>query len=96
MVYQSQFHGVTPLDGIQAALANSSTKVTYAQGCERWSNDKSGFSQATSAAAAAEVAVVVVGTWSRDQQELWQGLNATTGGMLSEEAIYTPKHSNTR
>jgi beta-glucosidase len=25
------------------------------------------------------VAVVVVGTWSRDQQELWQGLNATTG-----------------
>ena len=25
------------------------------------------------------MAVVVVGTWSRDQRELWQGLNATTG-----------------
>jgi beta-glucosidase len=25
------------------------------------------------------VAVVVVGTWSRDQTELWSGLNATTG-----------------
>lgn len=31
------------------------------------------------AAQAADVAVVVVGTWSRDQNQLWEGLNATTG-----------------
>jgi len=53
--------------------------VTYAQGCERWSNDQSGFDEAVSVAKAADVAVVVVGTWSRDQSQLWQGLNATTG-----------------
>ncbi|KAI9706992.1 MAG: hypothetical protein M1820_004580 [Bogoriella megaspora] len=77
VVYRSQYQGVTPLDGIQTAIGNGS--VTYAQGCERWSSDQSGFSAAVSAAEAADVAVVVVGTWSRDQQELWQGLNATTG-----------------
>ncbi|RYP12024.1 hypothetical protein DL767_011530 [Monosporascus sp. MG133] len=74
--YRSQYRGVTPLDGIQAA---SKGKVTYAQGCERWSNDQSGFPEAIAAAEAADVAVVIVGTWSRDQNELWAGLNATTG-----------------
>ncbi|KAI1260209.1 glycoside hydrolase family 3 protein [Xylariaceae sp. FL1019] len=53
--------------------------VTYALGCERWSNDQSGFDEAIAAANSADVAVVVVGTWSRDQNELWAGLNATTG-----------------
>ncbi|PPJ50600.1 hypothetical protein CBER1_05723 [Cercospora berteroae] len=77
VVYRSQYRGITPLDGIQAAIGNDS--VTYAPGCERWSNDQSGFPEAIAAAEAADVAVVVVGTWSRDQQELWQGLNATTG-----------------
>jgi beta-glucosidase len=75
-VYRSQYQGVTPLDGIRNA---STGKVTYAQGCERWSSDESGFPEAVAAAKGADVAVVVVGTWSRDQQELWQGLNATTG-----------------
>ncbi|KAI0169242.1 glycoside hydrolase family 3 protein [Hypoxylon sp. FL1284] len=74
--YKSQYRGVTPLDGIRAA---SSGTVTYAQGCERWSSDRSGFDEAVSTAAAADVAVVVVGTWTRDQDELWAGLNATTG-----------------
>lgn len=68
--------GVTPLDGIQVL---SEGTVTYAQGCERWSNDESGFAEAITAAESADVAIVVVGTWSRDQDELWQGLNATTG-----------------
>ncbi|KAH6673429.1 glycoside hydrolase superfamily [Halenospora varia] len=76
VVFQSQYRGVTPLDGIKAA---STGKVTYAKGCERWSNDESGFAEAVATASAADVAVVVVGTWSRDQNELWQGLNATTG-----------------
>jgi beta-glucosidase len=67
---------VTPLQGIQAA---SNARITYALGCERWSTDESGFPFAIAAAQAADVAIVVVGTWSRDQNELWQGLNATTG-----------------
>lgn len=74
--YKAQYRGVTPLDGIKAA---STGKVTYAQGCERWSNDQSGFAEAVAAAEEADVAVVVVGTWSRDQDGLWGGLNATTG-----------------
>jgi beta-glucosidase len=76
VIHTSMSRGVTPLDGIRAL---SEGEVTYAQGCERWSNDQSGFPEAVAAASAADVAVVVVGTWSRDQQELWQGLNATTG-----------------
>ncbi len=68
--------GITPHDGIKAAAEG---KVTFTQGCERWSNDESGFAEAVSAVQAADVAVVVVGTWSRDQNELWAGLNATTG-----------------
>ncbi|PQE10624.1 hypothetical protein CJF32_00009708 [Rutstroemia sp. NJR-2017a WRK4] len=76
VVNGSMYRGVTPLDGIKAA---SEGTITYAQGCERWSNDQSGFAEAVSAAEAADVAVVVVGTWSRDQNQLWAGLNATTG-----------------
>jgi len=38
--------------------------VTYAKGCERWSNDQSMFAEAISAAQAADVAIVIVGTWS--------------------------------
>ncbi|KAI0201551.1 glycoside hydrolase family 3 protein [Astrocystis sublimbata] len=74
--FKSQYRGITPLDGIRAA---SKGTITYAKGCERWSNDQSGFDEAISAAESADVAVVVVGTWSRDQDELWGGLNATTG-----------------
>lgn len=77
VVYQSQYRGVTPLAGIRNAVGNGT--VSYAKGCERWSVDQSGFPEAIAAAEAADVAVVVVGTWSRDQQELWQGVNATTG-----------------
>ena len=67
---------VNPLEGIQHA---STGEVTYAKGCERWSADESGIAEAVAAAEAADVAVVLVGTWSRDQFELWQGVNATTG-----------------
>ncbi|EAW12608.1 putative beta-glucosidase [Aspergillus clavatus NRRL 1] len=78
VVYKSQYRGVTPLDDIKAAVGKKA-KVHYAKGCERWSNDQSGFAEAVEAAKKSDVAVVVVGTWSRDQMELWQGLNATTG-----------------
>lgn len=85
VVYQSQYRGITPLDGIKAAVGSGS--VTYAQGCERWSLDQSGFSAAVSAAQEADVAVVIVGTWSRDQMELWEGLNATTGEHVDVDSL---------
>ncbi|KAJ5794652.1 Glycoside hydrolase superfamily [Penicillium paradoxum] len=78
VVYRSQYRGVTPLEGIKAAVGDKA-QVHYAQGCERWSTDQSGFDEAIEAAKKSDVAVVVVGTWSRDQGELWTGLNATTG-----------------
>ncbi|EEA28948.1 hypothetical protein TMatcc_002689 [Talaromyces marneffei ATCC 18224] len=78
VVYRSQYRGVTPLDGIKAAVGDKAT-INYAQGCERWSNDQSGLDEAIEVAKKSDVAIIVVGTWSRDQQELWQGLNATTG-----------------
>lgn len=73
-------YGVTPYEGIRNA---SSGTVTFNQGGERWSNEEDGFPAAIEAASAADVAVVVVGTWSRDQDELWGGLNATTGKALT-------------
>jgi beta-glucosidase len=82
--YLSQYRGVTPYDGIKAA---SNGTVTFAQGCERWSNDESGFPAAIAAAEAADVAVVVVGTWSRDQTELWQNINATTGEHIDTSTL---------
>ena len=85
VVYESQYRGVTPLEGIQSAIGNGS--VTYAKGCDRWSLDESGFPDAVSAAKAADVAVVVVGTWSRDQVELWEGLNATTGEHVDVDSL---------
>ncbi|KAF2262124.1 glycoside hydrolase [Lojkania enalia] len=77
-VYRSQYSpsNITPLQGIRNV---STGTVSYAKGCELWSNDQSGFPEAIAAASAADVAVVIIGTWSRDQKELWQGLNATTG-----------------
>lgn len=82
--FESQYRGVTPLAGIRAASLGT---VTFAQGCERWSTDESGFAEAVAAASAADVAVVVVGTWSRDQGELWAGLNATTGEHIDTSSL---------
>ncbi len=84
IVKDSQWRGVTPYDGISAA---SSGKTTFTQGCERWSTDQSGFPEAIAAAEAADVAVVVVGTWSRDQYQLWAGFNATTGEHIDEASL---------
>ena len=68
VVYESPCRGVTPLDGFRSAIEDGS--VTYAEGCERWSLDQSGFQEAISTAQAANVAIVIVGAWSRDQMEL--------------------------
>ncbi|KAJ5191759.1 uncharacterized protein N7498_010744 [Penicillium cinerascens] len=86
VVYQSQYRGVTPLDGIKTAVGDKA-QINYAQGCQRWSNDQSGFDEAIEAAKKSDVAVVVVGTWSRDQVQLWEGLNATTGEHVDEDDL---------
>jgi beta-glucosidase len=78
------YGGFTPLEGIRAV---SKGTVTYAKGCERWSNDESGFPEAIVTASAADVAVVIVGTWSRDQIELWAGFNATTGEHIDVSSL---------
>lgn len=85
VVYQSQYRGVQYLEGIRNAVGPSANAtVTYALGCERWSTDESGIPEAVETAKNADVAVVIVGTWSRDQKELWAGLNATTGEHIDE------------
>jgi beta-glucosidase len=68
--------GITPLEGI---TASSGGNVVFSQSCQMWSYDHSNISSAVDAAKAADVTVVVVGTWSRDEIELWAGINATAG-----------------
>jgi beta-glucosidase len=80
--YNASLNGISPLDGVKAYLssAKSSAQVTYAEGCKLWSNDESGFADAVAKAQAADVAVVMVGTWALDQTLNWQpNTNATTG-----------------
>ncbi|KAL1738321.1 glycoside hydrolase superfamily, partial [Schizophyllum fasciatum] len=75
-------NGISPLDGFRQYLdtVGSGATVNYAEGCKLWSNDESGFEEALATAAASDVAIVMVGTWSLDQTNLWApGANATTG-----------------
>ncbi|KAJ7775675.1 glycoside hydrolase superfamily [Mycena maculata] len=80
--FNASNNGISPLDGFKEYLANISSpvKVNFAQGCELWSNDQSGFDEAVATAQASDIAIVMVGTWSLDQTLLWTpGTNATTG-----------------
>ncbi|KAF8808280.1 family 3 glycoside hydrolase [Phlegmacium glaucopus] len=80
--FNASLNGISPLHGFTQFLSNSSssTKINFAQGCELWSNDESGFEDAVQAAQSSDVAIVMVGTWSLDQTLLWTpGTNATTG-----------------
>ncbi|KAI5288563.1 hypothetical protein KEM54_005113 [Ascosphaera aggregata] len=70
--------GVNPLEGIKKAVGDKA-EVSYALGCEAWSNDRSKFQEAVDVAKKSDVAIVVVGTWSADQNLLWAGANVTTG-----------------
>ncbi|KAG8943685.1 hypothetical protein FRC04_002585 [Tulasnella sp. 424] len=72
-------NGISPLDGFKKLLTGTNVKINYAEGTKLWSNDESGFPDAVTAAKNSDAAVVFVGTWTRDQTELWAGLNATTG-----------------
>ncbi|RAH67586.1 glycoside hydrolase [Aspergillus aculeatinus CBS 121060] len=71
--------GMTPKQGIQSLATKYGGEALYALGCEAWSNYESHIAEAVSQAQAADVAIVIVGTWARDLQGSDEGLNATTG-----------------
>ena len=52
--------GVTPLEGIRAAVSDE-TEVIYVQGCGLWEQSTGGFAEAVAAAENSDVAVVVIG-----------------------------------
>lgn len=60
--FNASLKGISPLDGFKQFLSNSSrsTKINFAQGCELWSNDDSGFTAAVHAAQSSDVAIVMV------------------------------------
>ena len=60
--FNASLKGISPLDGFKQFLSNSSssTKINFAQGCELWSNDDSGFADAVHAAQSSDVAIVMV------------------------------------
>ena len=61
--FNASLNGISPLDGTKQVLEGSSVTINFAQGCELWSNDQSGFANAVSVAEKSDVAVVMVGTW---------------------------------
>ena len=56
-------YGVTPLEGLNA-IAGNKIKINYAEGCDLWSQDRSGFKDAVKSARKSDVAVVFVGSQS--------------------------------
>jgi beta-glucosidase len=52
--------GVTPLEGIRAAVGKRA-EVVYAQGCPLWERSAEGFAEAVAAAEGSDVAVLVIG-----------------------------------
>lgn len=60
--FNASLAGISPLDGFTQYIANNSlpTKINFAQGCELWSNDQSGFPDAVEAAKSSDVAIVMV------------------------------------
>lgn len=56
-------YGVTPLKGL-TAFAKDDFRIEYAEGCDLWSQDKSGFNEAVKAARKSDVALVFVGSQS--------------------------------
>ena len=61
--FNASLNGISPLAGVNQVVANQGVTINYAQGCELWSNDQSGFADAVSAAEKSDVVVIMVGTW---------------------------------
>lgn len=56
-------YGVTPLEGLEA-IAEGRFQIEYAEGCDLWSQNMSGFKEAIKVARKSDVAVVFVGSQS--------------------------------
>mgnify|MGYP004506565007 CR=1 FL=1 len=56
--------GVTPLEGIRSMLDSRGVRVNYAAGCDPYSQDRSGFKAAVSAARKSDVILLFVGSQS--------------------------------
>lgn len=56
-------YGVTPLEGLEA-IAEGRFQIEYAEGCDLWSQNMSGFKEAVKVARKSDVAVVFVGSQS--------------------------------
>ena len=57
-------NGVTPLDGLRSMLEPCGVRVRYAEGCDPFSQDKSGFKAAMAAARKSDVVLIFVGSQS--------------------------------
>ncbi|KAJ5657145.1 uncharacterized protein N7484_000794 [Penicillium longicatenatum] len=71
-------HGITPLEGIRNA-APPGVSMEHTKGCDAWSNDETSIHEAVKLAKSSDVAIVIVGTWTRTLLGQKIGLNATTG-----------------
>jgi len=69
-------YGVTPLQGIRNIVGDN-VKVNYAKGCDTYSQDKTGFSDAIKAVSMSQVAVVFIGSSSASPG--YPHPNATSG-----------------
>lgn len=57
-------NGVTPLDGLKSMLDPCGVRINYAEGCDPYSQDKSGFKAAIKAARKSDVILLFVGSQS--------------------------------
>lgn len=61
--YGDTKEGITLLNGLQARLGKKA-KINYAEGCDWWSNDTTGFKQAVDVAQKSDAVIVAIGTRS--------------------------------
>jgi len=68
-------HGISALKGLQKIVDNKII-INYSKGCDAWSQNKSGFTEAVEAAKKSDVAIIVVGT---ESGTFTDNTNATCG-----------------
>lgn len=79
-------YGVTPLQGIKKIVGNT-LKINYAKGCDIHSQDKSGFSEAISAASKSDVSLIFVGAMSGAPGRPWPNSVSGESFDLSDIAL---------
>ena len=83
----SNEYGITPLQGIEA-VTQGKVKINYAKGCEIHTQDRSGFSQAVTAARNSDVALLFVGAMSGSPGRPWP--NSVSGESFDLSDISLP------